>query len=358
MRERPPHRLPLLLRRPELAARRALQARRLERRGVLEEAAHVLGKAPLHRVHLRRVDQLLLTPLGHQASRRAQRLDAGVDRLLFERALLARDQERGAPLELVARQVAVPVGLRALQHVQQAGVDPLRRVLRHAQRHRQAVGAVEADPRQARDAVGVGAQLAHRVRAPGAVDARGDRRLHAAGAQEHPQRALPALVLPGAQRAVDAHAPDPRHLAQAPARGAVHDLERLQAVALVEEARPALPHVLDRAQRGDQAALGRRLHVLRPCHLEAPAVARMVAPAPVHQELLAVVQVGDRARQHHPVVLVRSLRPRGRAHRPPRTRRPASGSAPRRPPPRAPWSRAREHAPFPGSPSSLRLAPM
>ena len=115
----------------------------------------------------------------------------------------------------------MPVGLGLAERVQQPGVEATGVVGGGAEAVGERVGGGEADPVDLGDRPRVDAQPLDRARAERAGDPPGGRRRHAVLVEEEPHGALGALRLPRRDGRAQAHRPDARHLAQAPARVAV-----------------------------------------------------------------------------------------------------------------------------------------
>ena len=123
--------------------------------------------------------------------------------------------------------------------------------------------------------------------------------------EEEPHRPLGALRLPRRDGGPQAHRPDARHLAQAPARVAVElGQDALGAVALDEPRRAARADVLDARQVRLERRDARRLLQPDPVGRELAPVARVLAPGALDQDGLARLDVRERPGDRDLVALV------------------------------------------------------
>ena len=143
-----------------------------------------------------------------------------VDRRL-DRGRIDPEQRRRARDQLGARQGAMALAQRLLEHVAEAGAQAERRIRRDAEALGQLVGGLEADAADvAREAIGVLADHLDRALAVGLEDARGAQRAEPVRMQEQHDVAHRPLLAPGGRDPPGEAAPDARHLAQALRAGA------------------------------------------------------------------------------------------------------------------------------------------
>ena len=168
------------------------------------------------------------------SSIRLARRDLHRERRL-DRGRVDLEQRRGARDQLGARQGAMALAERILEHVAEAGAQAERRVRRDAEALGQLIGGLEADAADvARQPVRILADHLDRAFAVGLEDARGAQRAEPMRMQEQHDVAHRPLLAPGGRDPSGEAAPDARHLAQA-LRLALDHLEHL----IAERARPA-----------------------------------------------------------------------------------------------------------------------
>ena len=102
--------------------------------------------------------------------------------------------------------MAVPVALRLVERVHDAGGEPVGRVERRVERARERVGGREADPVELADRVRLALQPRDRARAEVARDPARRGGVDAVRVEEQAQLAQLALVAPGLHRAAEPRA--------------------------------------------------------------------------------------------------------------------------------------------------------
>ena len=201
-------------------------------------------------------------------------------------------------------EMAVPLGLREVQRVQDAGRQPVGRVQRRVERARQRVRGRESDPVELADRVRLALQALDRARPEVPRDAPGRRGVDAVGVEEQPQLAQLALVAPRRDGGAEAPRADAGDRAQHALGIAVDRIEDLVgAVALDEPDRRERPDVLDRLEvRADRVLADRLLHA-HVRDLKLPAVAGVTPPAAGDGDRLALVDVPERPDEHDVVAV-------------------------------------------------------